>query len=136
MLQAYNWNSCKLGKNWWKTVKSNSSMIKDKFEYVWFPPVSDSGSDNGYLPRQLNDLNSAYGSASDLIAAINSVKSEYTKPIADIVINHRVGTTSWGDFTNPSWGNVKKVSYYTICNNDEGFSNSNADMYGCSARGG
>ena len=136
MLQAYNWNSCKLGKSWWKTVKSNSSMIKDKFEYVWFPPVSDSGSDNGYLPRQLNDLNSAYGSASDLIAAINSVKSEYTKPIADIVINHRVGTTSWGDFTNPTWGNVKKVSYYTICNNDEGFSNSNADMYGCSARGG
>ena len=102
MLQAYNWNSCKLGKSWWKTVKSNSSMIKDKFEYVWFPPVSDSGSDNGYLPRQLNDLNSAYGSASDLIAAINSVKSEYTKPIADIVINHRVGTTSWGDFTNPA----------------------------------
>ena len=72
MLQAYNWNSCKLGKSWWKTIKSNSSMIKDKFEYVWFPPVSDSGSDNGYLPRQLNDLNSAYGSASDLIAAISA----------------------------------------------------------------
>jgi alpha-amylase len=26
------------------------------------------------------------------------------KAIGDIVINHRVGTTSWGDFTQPTWG--------------------------------
>ncbi|HSP79837.1 MAG TPA: glucan 1,4-alpha-maltotetraohydrolase domain-containing protein, partial [Myxococcaceae bacterium] len=26
------------------------------------------------------------------------------KAIADIVVNHRVGTTNWADFTNPTWG--------------------------------
>jgi hypothetical protein len=34
-------------------------------------------------------------------------------PIADVVVNHRNGTTGWTDFTNPTWG------CETICSNDD-----------------
>ncbi len=33
--------------------------------------------------------------------------------MADVVVNHRVGTTGWSDFTNPNW------TVYSIVNNDE-----------------
>jgi alpha-amylase len=35
------------------------------------------------------------------------------KAIADIVINHRVGTSNWADFTNPTWGSS------AVCKGDE-----------------
>jgi len=44
------------------------------------------------------------------------------EPVADIVINHRDGTTGWADFINPEWGTD------AICNNDEAFFNSNSEV--------
>jgi alpha-amylase len=120
MLQAFTWQSCSQSKTWWNTIKDKAEEIKDTFDYVWFPPVSDSTSTNGYLPRQLKNYSSSYGSKDELTAAIDSIKP--AKAVADIVINHRCGTTSWGDFTNPSFGTVKGSNYQAICSGDEGFS--------------
>ena len=55
--------------------------------------------------------------------------------IADIVVNHRSGSTSWGDFTNPSWGVVKGSNYAAICSNDEGFKDEPEYMGKASIRG-
>lgn len=128
MLQAFNWNSCKVGV-WYTVISNNASDIKANFEYAWFPPSSDSTSPNGYLPRKLNTLSSEYGTETALKTAISDIAP--TKAIADIVINHRCGTTSWGDFTEPSWGVVKGSSYKVICSNDEGFTN-DSNMTGIS----
>lgn len=119
MLQAFTWESCKQGGTWWNTVASNSAEIKDRFEYVWFPPCTDSLADNGYMPKLLNNFTSSYGKESQLKAAIDSIKP--AKAIADAVVNHRVGATSWGDFTNPDWGVEKGSNYQAICKSDEGF---------------
>ena len=107
---------------------ANAGSIKNTFEYVWFPPASLSASNEGYLPTQLNNLNSNYGSETQLKNAINSIKP--AKAIADIVINHRCGTSDWGDFTNPSWNE----DYYSICSDDEGFTGS-SKMRASSKRG-
>ena len=74
----------------------------------------------------MNNLNSCYGTEEELKAVVESIKP--AKAIADIVVNHRSGTTSWGDFTNPKWND----DYYSICSDDEGFSLSGSPMLGSS----
>lgn len=116
-------------KDWYDVVTANASKIKNAFEYVWFPPAEDSGSDNGYMPRKLNVLYSFYGTPDELSSAISNISP--AKAICDIVINHRVGTSNWGTFTEPSFCE----DYYAICSDDDGFSNSGSDMYGSTKMG-
>lgn len=47
----------------------------------------------GYLPQNLYSLDSAYGSEGVLKALLEKMKQFKVRPMADIVINHRVGTT-------------------------------------------
>lgn len=138
MLQGFTWSSPHLTGDWYSTISSNADEIKDTFEYVWFPPASDctDTTGNGYLPRELNLLTQRYpekinyyGSVEDLKKAITDIKP--SKAIADVVINHRCGTTDWGDFTNPSWDD----DFYAICKDDEGFSNKQSSMYGARKKG-
>ena len=143
ILQGFNWDSAPRGEGfnaenpnpkwykWYKTLGKYQNDIKDNFEYVWFPPPSktDTASSEGYAPTQLNDLNSCYGTETELKSLISAISP--TKAIADIVVNHRAGTTSWGDFTNPKWNE----DYSSITSDDEGFSSSNSPMYGSSNKG-
>ena len=143
MLQGFTWNSAPRGTgwnkenpspywgNWYGIMKKNAASIKDTFEYVWFnpPSICDSASSEGYAPTELNNLNSYYGTADELKEVIQAIQP--AKAIADIVVNHRAGSTSWGDFTNPSWCE----DYYAICSDDEGFTNSSSPMYNSSKKG-
>jgi alpha-amylase len=124
MLQGFNWASAteSSSTSWYQTMINNADAIKSEFAYVWFPPPSLAVSSEGYLPTQLNDLNSEYGTETQLKAAISAISP--AKAIADIVINHRCGSTDWGDFTNPKWND----DFYSICSDDEGFSSSSAMM--------
>ncbi|MCH5150414.1 MAG: chitobiase/beta-hexosaminidase C-terminal domain-containing protein [Spirochaetales bacterium] len=129
MLQGFNWDSAPRDSaynaenpspkwyKWYDVMHSNANAIKNTFEYVWFPPPSktDTASSEGYAPTQLNDLNNCYGTEEELKSVIQAIKP--AKAIADIVINHRAGTASWGDFTNPRWTD----DYYSICSNDDFF---------------
>ena len=139
MLQGFTWNSAPRGTGWNKEnpspywgkwygiMKKNAASIKDTFEYVWFnpPSICDSASSEGYAPTELNDLNSYYGTAAELKEVIQAIQP--AKAIADIVVNHRAGSTCWGDFTNPDWGVVKGEKYPAICSDDEAFNASSGD---------
>ena len=139
MLQGFTWNSAPRGTSWNKEnpspywgkwygiMKKNASSIKDTFGYVWFnpPSVCDTNSSEGYAPTELNDLNSYYGTAAELKEVIQAIQP--AKAIADIVVNHRAGSTCWGDFTNPDWGVVKGVKYPAICSDDEAFNAGSGD---------
>lgn len=141
MLQGFTWNSAPRGTSWTKenpspywgkwygVMKKNASAIKDTFGYVWFnpPSITDAASSEGYAPTELNDLNSYYGTANELKEVIQAIQP--AKAIADIVVNHRAGSTCWGDFTNPSWGVVKGSNYTAICSDDEGFNASSGDSH-------
>jgi len=47
----------------------------------------------GYTPQNLYSLNSNYGSDHQLKALLQKLKQHKVRAMADIVINHRVGTT-------------------------------------------
>ena len=132
ILQGFNWDSAPRGDGynaenpspkwykWYGVMQKYASEIKNRFEYVWFPPASktDTSSSEGYAPTELNDLNSCYGTEAELKATIEAISP--AKAIADIVVNHRAGTSDWGDFTNPKWTD----DYYSITSDDE-FNTSN-----------
>lgn len=119
MLQAFTWES--KNKKWWNIIASHGEEIGEYFDYVWFPPASDSYSPDGYLPRELYKYSSAYGNEKELREAIAAIAP--AKAVADVVANHRVGATSWGDFVNPTWETVKGENYKAIAFTDEGFFN-------------
>lgn len=103
LLQGFHWHSHQ--SDWYINVENNAASIAELgATHVWFPPASDAASDEGYLPRELNVLDSKYGTEAELTSAISALNFNGVSAVADVVINHRVGTLDWGDFTNPTWG--------------------------------
>lgn len=113
MMQGFHWTSASVG-GWYGIMQAKAADMKNLgITHVWFPPATDSASIEGYLPRQLNVLNSKYGSETALKSATAAFTAQGIKSVADIVVNHRVGTTNWADFTNPTW------DCRAVVNNDE-----------------
>ena len=73
-----------------QVLQSQAQAIAEAgFTSVWMPPPSDAVSDQGYLPRDLYNLDSKYGSQAELRNCISVIHENNLKAIADIVINHR-----------------------------------------------
>jgi len=76
------------------------------FNVIWLPPPSKSTGGVGYIPTELfNFSQTSYGSEAQLRAMLTAFNTSTPRihPMADIVVNHRGGTTNWTDFTNPTW---------------------------------
>lgn len=113
MMQGFYWTSWQTSP-WWSVLDNKApEMSAAGIDLIWFPPSSDSLSPEGYLPRKLNLQDSKYGTQTQLISAINSFHSNGIKVIGDIVVNHRVGTSDWADFTEPAWPPS------SVCSDDE-----------------
>jgi len=119
MLQAFGWDEgeqpkVKAAGNLYKFIESKASEWKAVgFDMIWMPPPSRSSGGVGYLPTELHNFNSGHGSEVELRAATAALKANGMHPIADVVANHRSGTSDWTTFTNPNW------SCATITSNDE-----------------
>jgi len=112
LFQGFHWHSANGG--WYGNLQGKAGDLKDLgITHVWFPPPSDAASLEGYLPRQLNVLSSSYGNETALKNAITALTDQGIKSVVDVVINHRVGTANWADFTNPTW------DCRAVTNNDE-----------------
>lgn len=89
LLQAFGWQSSK-EEDWYHVVKAEVPAMQEAgITHVWLPPPSKSVSPEGYMPTQLYDLDSQYGSLESLLALNTSLLSAGIHPVADIVINHR-----------------------------------------------
>jgi glycosidase len=92
------------------------------FNVVWLPPPSKSTGGVGYIPTELfNFSQTSYGSEAQLRALLTAFNTSTPRihPMADIVVNHRGGTTNWTDFTNPTWDcksitSTDEANYVTI----------------------
>ena len=104
MLQGFHWYAddywYKPPRGWWGVLADKAPEIGAAgFGLVWFPPVSV----GSYYPREWYDLNSQWGRKETLYSAVAAMHSAGVKVLADIVLNHRNGSTNWLDFRNPDW---------------------------------
>lgn len=125
LLQAFWWDSFSDAKI--ANYNSYYHFLKDQIvplsnahiDLLWFPPSSE-GDGMGYHPRKLFDFNSQHGSTEELKEVLALLQSRQMHAMADLVLNHRVGTATWTDFTEPAW------SCEAICIDDEGYTNPDA----------
>lgn len=79
---------------------------------MWLPPPSHSVSKQGYLPDELYELESAYGTKDELVTLNQALRAAGIRPMADIVINHRSAAQKgpdgkWNQYTyvkTQHWG--------------------------------
>lgn len=104
LLQGFYWNAQDNTAGWYNIVKAKAPEIGlAGIDMIWLPPPSDAGSDQGYLPRELNNMSNSYGNSTQHKQMLNALHANNVEAIADIVINHRVGNSNWVNFTNPTW---------------------------------
>ena len=135
MLQGFYWESHRFGhpdqfpqmgtKHWYEIVRADALDIRQgRFDLVWLPPPCYAGDNSaGYNPKQYFNLNNSYGSFAQQRALLTTLRQDGVEPVADIVINHRDGTTGWTGFQNPDWG------LWSICANDEAFTDPRSSAY-------
>ncbi len=113
MIQGFHWTSWKTAPWWGEVGKRAGELSRAGIDLIWLPPSSDSLSPEGYMPRRLELLESGYGTAAQLNAAVKALHAAGIRVIADIVVNHRVGVNGWADFSAPVWGAD------SVCSDDE-----------------
>eukprot|EP00184_Porphyridium_aerugineum_P001596 CAMPEP_0184707662 /NCGR_PEP_ID=MMETSP0313-20130426/37382_1 /TAXON_ID=2792 /ORGANISM="Porphyridium aerugineum, Strain SAG 1380-2" /LENGTH=531 /DNA_ID=CAMNT_0027169243 /DNA_START=202 /DNA_END=1797 /DNA_ORIENTATION=+ len=123
LFQAFNWESCKHGGGWYKRLNQQANDIADTgITVIWFPPPSDSLSPQGYMPRDIDKLESKYGNENDLKEAVSAMKSKSMRCLVDTVLNHRCashknpGNGQWTQF-----GGKYNWDDSAIINNDPSF---------------
>ncbi|GMH44738.1 hypothetical protein BSKO_12690 [Bryopsis sp. KO-2023] len=120
LLQGFNWDSHH--QDWYKVLGNQASEIaKAGFTSIWLPPPSDSVSSQGYLPRDLYNLNSRYGSEADLRECIQKLRQNGLKVLADIVINHRCAQYQGHDGKWNKFGGRLPWDASAICNGNPEF---------------
>ena len=109
MMQGFWWNSYQDATvasegGLYSFLKTRAGQLQATgIDVIWTPPPSQ-GDGMAYFPQQLFSYNNAHGSESQLRAMLTEFKAKGMHGMADIIANHRNGTTAWADFTNPTWG--------------------------------
>lgn len=108
------------GDTKWTTLTPQAAELGRYFDYLWLPP-SAYGDGMGYHPKQYSNQNSNWGTRAELDALISALHANNCKVVADIVINHCAGWTTWCDFPTMDFGEYgvfhPDASY--ICQDDE-----------------
>ena len=129
VLQGFNWESHR--DKWYKKLESQVDEIAEAgFTAVWLPPPSDSVSAQGYLPRDLYKLDSAYGSEAELRSLVRALHGRGLKAIADIVINHRCAHTQDEQGRWNRFGGRLPWDESAICCNNQRFGGKGAHKTG------
>lgn len=133
MFQSFGWDEHQQTRNtsegglyeFYNTRAGNLKAMG--IDMIWFPPPSVSTGGVGYFPTEwFNFSSTSWGTEAQLRKMLTNMNARGIYPIADIVVNHRSGSTGWTDFTNPTWG------CETICRDDEA---SSASYVGCRPSG-
>ncbi|CAN1187672.1 Alpha-amylase 3, chloroplastic [Linum perenne] len=89
LLQGFNWESHKSGQ-WYMELKEKAEDIASLgFTVIWLPPPTESVSPEGYMPKDLYNLNSRYGNIHELKDLVGRLHDSGLKVLGDAVLNHR-----------------------------------------------
>jgi glycosidase len=94
----------------WMGLETEVPEISKYFTAVLLPPFSQSADKVGYLPKNLFDFNSDWGNEESLKSLICALNNHNVDPIADLIIQHREGGSSWFQYDNPTFLNDEKVT--------------------------
>lgn len=89
LCQGFNWESHKTGR-WYQELQEKAVELASLgFTVVWLPPPTESISPEGYMPKDLYNLNSRYGSVDELKTLVKKFHEVDIKVLGDAVLNHR-----------------------------------------------
>ncbi|XP_057448311.1 alpha-amylase 3, chloroplastic-like isoform X2 [Lotus japonicus] len=89
LCQGFNWESHKTGR-WYMELKEKASELASLgFTVVWLPPPTESVSPEGYMPKDLYNLNSRYGNTDELKDLVKRLHQVGIRALGDAVLNHR-----------------------------------------------
>ncbi len=119
MLQGFSWDS--YSDTRWTVLEKNAPEYSAYFNLIWVPNSAKSTGGMGYIPIYwFTNHNSAFGSEEELRSMIAAYRAKGTGIIADVVVNHRGGVSSWTDFPAETWdGQSWKIGTDGICSTDE-----------------
>ncbi|GJU18884.1 alpha-amylase 3, chloroplastic-like protein [Tanacetum coccineum] len=89
LFQGFNWESNKSGRWYAELEEKVDELASLGFTVVWLPPPTESISREGYMPRDLYNLNSKYGSIDELKSLVKKFHKVGIRVLGDAVINHR-----------------------------------------------
>lgn len=88
VFQGFNWESWR--KQWYLDLAPKAAdLSRCGVTAVWLPPPTESVAPQGYMPSDLYNLNSAYGSVEELKHCIEEMHSQDLLALGDVVLNHR-----------------------------------------------
>ncbi|POO00017.1 Glycoside hydrolase [Trema orientale] len=89
LCQGFNWESNKSGR-WYMELKEKAEELSSLgFTVIWLPPPTESVSPEGYMPKDLYNLNSRYGTIDELKEVVGKFHEVGIKVLGDAVLNHR-----------------------------------------------
>ncbi|XWS30171.1 hypothetical protein CRYUN_Cryun24cG0094900 [Craigia yunnanensis] len=88
VFQGFNWESWR--RQWYQELALKAADLSQSgMTAVWFPPPTESVAPQGYMPSDLYNLNSSYGSVEELKSCIEEMHSHDLLALGDVVLNHR-----------------------------------------------
>lgn len=122
--QGFNWESHK-SRRWYVELKEKASELASLgFTVVWLPPPTESVSPEGYMPKDLYNLNSRYGNIDELKEMVERFHEVGIKVLGDAVLNHRCAHYQnqngiWNIFGGPlNWDDCAVVAddpHFQVC---------------------
>ncbi|KAL5553930.1 hypothetical protein UlMin_041331 [Ulmus minor] len=89
LCQGFNWESHKSGR-WYLELKEKAEELSALgVTVLWLPPPTESVSPEGYMPKDLYNLNSRYGNMDQLKEVVKKFHEFDIKVLGDAVLNHR-----------------------------------------------
>nr|DAD31168.1 TPA_asm: hypothetical protein HUJ06_010019 [Nelumbo nucifera] len=89
LCQGFNWESHKSGRWYMELSEKATELSSLGFTIIWLPPPTESVSPHGYMPKDLYNLNSRYGSMEELKLVVKNFHEVGIKVLGDVVLNHR-----------------------------------------------
>lgn len=101
MLQGFHWGSHSGAGSlrWYEYLSSIKDEIKQYYTAIWLPPPSETADIWGYMPADWANLNSNYGTKTQLKTLISKLhdtsgNQKWVAALADVVVNHRSGKST------------------------------------------
>ncbi|XP_057769688.1 uncharacterized protein LOC130989666 isoform X1 [Salvia miltiorrhiza] len=88
VFQGFNWESWR--RQWYLELAPKAAdLSRSGITAVWFPPPTESVAPQGYMPSDLYNLESAYGTKEELKYCIEEMRNHDLLTLGDVVLNHR-----------------------------------------------